>query len=855
MSTQKIIITFFIVFLSLFFILNATYTFRDDPIPENKFEKTIGMQQVVSKGTGITLTPLKENQKLSENSTYIDTINYTDRVFLYSNGYAKKMSGNNVTITLKKWGIFLLDLYDISNNYVINGDNYKIKIKSPGKILVDTRESSIKIFSLSSVFNVVLTESDVEMTSLALHPKMFFSFNPVRNKFLKNADLLRLETLTNIFYFPGNIFDKDGKIAVNFLRKFNYLSDPEASEFLAVTFGILFAPDEIEKYNIDTIWKSLIPIKNLGGLDFINDYFVLFLNDQKKIAYYKKKIIENINRWFQKDTYLNKLEILNDIETFRTMSPVEFNEFLPILYQYYEAYLKVNSLDYLKNTVTLSEVIMEINGNKKNVLKSYFFLNKIYSLLNNGTFTSNDLQMNFLDFLKMYLDEQHISVGSTFLFKVQDQKIVGELDYLSLFIKNILLNDVSFEQNQKLENVFNIFKIYANLNENINVIKNNAKSETIIVENILIIDSILNQLKNNFFQPDRNEKGLLVLKDNAALSIDLLNNLNTTVEKFIMFYKTKWWSLSEKNQIYNDIYDSKSKVYQELYLALANYSDYELKYDTATKEIFDTKTVLETKKDLVLSQDHLVEYLWKFEWVDIGNIRYTIVWKNYYKISNIFINGETFSFNLYPKEGNTIKDIYRNGEKLTLSYILDDIKMTWDDAFENADKEDQDKFDFRNFFINTFFNQKEKLTQKFQDEEQTIVESKNIRLFKTEKLLWARWEFALLKWFLDVKYNNIIVSEMNSWFDIKIKDGLIRTSYEVMGESKPIIWVLNADYVFTTKDHYFKNITLKFYDPEMYESNDIIYLFNGEALNVNKNINIVDFKNEISSIILGYFTR
>lgn len=102
MSTQKIIITFFIVFLSLFFILNATYTFRDDPIPENKFEKTIGMQQVVSKGTGITLTPLKENQKLSENSTYIDTINYTDRVFLYSNGYAKKMSGNNVTITLKK---------------------------------------------------------------------------------------------------------------------------------------------------------------------------------------------------------------------------------------------------------------------------------------------------------------------------------------------------------------------------------------------------------------------------------------------------------------------------------------------------------------------------------------------------------------------------------------------------------------------------------------------------------------------------------------------------------------------------------------------------------------------------------
>ena len=620
------------------------------------------MSEFIASASGIVFTPVSSTGKLQEGKKYKDIINFTDTVYTLWTGYSKNISGNNIIFWVKNWGLVLFDLYDISNNYIINGEGFKIKIKSPGKMLVDTREKNIKIFSLSSVFSIDLLSEWKEMTTLALHPKMFFSFNESRNKFLKNADLLRLETLTNIFYFNEEILNENKKANPNFLKKMWYSQDKISIWFFEDVFDIIFSKDNISQYDEGKIKEKLIPVKDIWWMSYINDYFLLFLNDQKKVAYYKKKVVANLNKGFDKESILIKSEILNDINTFRELNEIEFKKFLPIMYYYYDAYLKVNSLDYIKNATILSEIIMEVNRNKKDVLKSYFYLNKIYSLVNNQTFDNADLQANFWEFLKLYFDEKHISLSSSLLLNIKDVKMVWELDYMSLFIKNILLHDVSFSNVSKLANVFEIFRIYESINENINILKNNSKAETIIIENNLIVEKIMSEMRDNFFETELNEKKLLVLKDEHTLSIQLINNLHAATNLFFKFYEARKWGLSEKNQIYNQKYLTNQEIYYQYYSAISNYVEYEAKYDQKVKELFNTKTILENNEEVVLSKKNLVSYLSQFESVDVSNFKFTIVWKNYYKISNININGDIFSFHLFPNDGYKIKNIYRKGK-------------------------------------------------------------------------------------------------------------------------------------------------------------------------------------------------
>lgn len=857
MNTQKLIITFLIVFFSLFFIIATTYHFPSTQIKESDIPQTeIWMTEFVATSSGYSFISFASTGALQEWKQYKDVINFTDTAYILGKGYSKNVSWNNVTFWVKNWGLVLFDLYDISNNYIINGEWFKIKVKSPGKMLVDTRERNVKIFSLSSVFSIDLLNEGKEMTTLALHPKMFFSFNESRNKFLKNADLLRLETLTSIFYFNDEILSDDKTVNPNFLKKIWYAQDKKTISFFQNVFGLIFSSDNIEKYNEENIKQQLIPVKDLGWTKYIDEYFLLFLNDQKKVAYYKKKVVANLNRWFDKQMVLSKGDILNDINAFKELNENEFHKFLPVLYFYYNAYLKINSLDYIKNTTILSEIIMEVNGNKKDVLKSYFYLNKIYSLVNNKTFDNGDLQSNFLEFLKLYFDEKHISLNGGFQLTIKDIKMVWELDYMSLFIKNILIHDITFSNTSKLVNVFWIFKIYASINENINTMKNNSKAETIIVENNLIIEKILKEMRENFFETDLNQKSLLVLKNEVNFSVELVNSINVAVEMFFHFYDLKKWSLSEKNQIYSSMYTTNKELYTQYFLAISNYPEYEGKYDLLTKELFNTKTILENKEDIVLSRQNLLAYLSQFESVDTSAFEYAIVGKTYYKITNINVNGELFSFNLYPKDANKMKDIYRNGEKLQQTYELDLIEDDLLAASEwLAADEDGSKYDFKKFFLNTFFAENKKQTKKFVDDEVVNTDSKNIQIFKRDKLLWERWEFSLLKGYMDMKYNNIEVTENRSWYDIVLKDVFIETTIKNGDTNIPVVGQLTAQYVFSSKDHYFKNIAIQFLSPEAYSEWDMIYMFDGKTFNINKNINIVDFKSEMNSIILDYFTN
>jgi hypothetical protein len=132
-------------------------------------------------------------------------------------------------------------------------------------------------------------------------------------------------------------------------------------------------------------------------------------------------------------------------------------------------------------------------------------------------------------------------------------------------------------------------------------------------------------------------------------------------------------------------------------------------------------------------------------------------------------------------------------------------------------------------------------------------EDKVISIFKRDKLLWDKGEFSLLKWYLELKYNNVKVT-LNNWvYDIKLENAILRTRVNVDGEWIDIIALLNWEYVFNDKDHYFKNINFKFYNFDTFNTWSQEFLFDWKTFYIDKNINIVDFKNEMDNILGQYF--
>lgn len=857
MNIQKIIITSFIVFFWLFFILNWTYFSIKDLNSSNQKLLSITdiwYQEINNSSDWVSLSKIEKEIEFSDNKIYVDNFDYIDKVYFYSKNYSKKDINWVKTFLIWSWWLYIFDLYDLTNQFNIDWNYFKINPKSPWRFFIDNRNSkNIKIFSFDSIFDVSLINAWKEMTNISIYPKMYFWFNASRNKFLKNADLFRIETISEIFYISKDLLWSDNKISNDFLKQIYNIPDKKVSDFLSSFLNLLYSEEEINKH--DELKIVLAKDAKLNWLDYINKYFVLFLNNEKKIAYYKKIILNNLNNLFEKNWVFDKDEVLLSLQELKKIDEKDYNEFKKILYYYYNNLLKINSLEYIDKIFIFSEIISNAEWTKKySLMKSSFFLNKLYSLVNNKTYNNDYLQANFLEFLKYYLKENKVDITWDYNISIKNKNIILRMDYLSFFIKNILLYNLNLSDSKNLENILNVLKIYNNLNTDINNLKNYEKSEELIIANSLLIDKILYEIRENFFEKDLNQDWLLILSKDNEISSKNISEFDKVMNMFFDFYKSRKWMISEKNQIYNNIYIKNKSKYKHFYDALSNYPEYLIKYNKVSSNLLDTRTILENTTAIELSKENLISYLSNFDWIDLSNVWFEIINETYYKVSDLNINWDFFSFNLYPQEFNRIDNIIRNWKKLTLSYELDSIKYDLDKKYKEASPEEKDKYDFRKIFINIFFNNNKNQKENFVlDENPTETEDKVISIFKRDKLLWNRWEFSLIKNYLELKYNNIKVTLTNWIYNIKLENIVLRTRIDVNWEWVEIIWLLNADYVFSNEDHYFKNISFKFYDTNKYKDWNLEFLFGWKTFNINKNINIIDFKNEMDNILTEYF--
>jgi hypothetical protein len=113
-------------------------------------------------------------------------------------------------------------------------------------------------------------------------------------------------------------------------------------------------------------------------------------------------------------------------------------------------------------------------------------------------------------------------------------------------------------------------------------------------------------------------------------------------------------------------------------------------------------------------------------------------------------------------------------------------------------------------------------------------------VFKRDKLLWKNGEFKILAWYLNIAFDDIAVTRAGERYDIFIKKWVLS---HAAGE----VWAqitLTSPYVFTNTDHYFKNPKFSF--NQIWENTQP--LFGWAILEVQKNINIVDFKGETQKL-------
>lgn len=853
MNIQKILLSFIVTLLGLFFILNITYFDTNKTSSDfSIWDKYIWIKEIIKSWS---LLDFKENiSNLEDDKFYTDNINYVDRVYFNWKNYKKTQNDRDVKFELWKW-LYLFDLYDLSYNYSINDGWFLLKPKSPWKFFIDNRNTSdIKIFSFDSIVDIELQSSWKEkMTSLVIYPHMFFWFNSSRNKFLKNADILRIESISRIFYVNESFLDNEKLLNQKFFSKIYPAKDDLALDFFKKFFYLSYSETEFLKYDIwnITFYKS----KNILWLPYIEKYFLFFLNKEKKLSYYKKNILTNLNFFFEKklsDKELEsvKKEVIWDLSKLKEINPEDYLKFRDVISYYYKNLLKINSIDYIKNVLTLSDIIVSVDNSKTNykLAISSFYLNKIYTLIDNKTYSSNYLQQNLLTFLNYFLIENEIKVKDWELLIEDNKDVIIKLDFLSYFLKNILIYNINFSK-ENFDNVLNIVEIYLSTNKNIlTYYKNNWRYETLIVEYNLILNKFLTEIRNSFFEQDLNNRWLLILNTNTAINNNQVVKLNKIVNSIFEFHNKNKAVLSIKNENYNDLYSQNKLDYQEYYSALNNYPEYLIKYDKVKSDLLDAKTIFEWN-EIKLSKENLIDFLSQFEWLDFSNLTYSI-FKDKYAITNLYINWETFSFDLYPFDFNRMDNIYRNGQKLNLSYELDTLKSDLKELYDKVDNTQKDKYDFKKFFINTFFASSESTWKTFDINEETVSEDKTITFFKRDKLLWDKWEFNVLKWYLDIKYNDIIVTlNSENKYDIYIQKWVLKTSLNVNWSLHNIVAYIKADYVFSNTEHYFKNILITFYDKNYYENGEEIPMFSWKEFRVIKKLDILKFKDEMNNEI------
>jgi len=654
-----------------------------------------------------------------------------------------------LNITIKPW-IYYFQLKEINTKYIISWDWFEIENKWPWKFIINNLNSRKNlVFSQDALLSLNLKhyKTNEDITSIALYPHSYLLFNPLKNIFVKNSDLLKISQIFTLWFFNEKINNSEdflNKILINsskwkelILNSIDYYNKEKNQKNIY-----------INNYLDSTFWT-------LPWEVFINKYSKLFINPNKKSLYYKNIIIREIHD-------LLKSEII-DIKTINNINE-NLNWLKQIDIDWYESMKEFIKFNYINITIGEFKVNSKINFSKllnkinnKNELYSIPSLIFLEQIFNNYNPDSIYFYNKINTFIKNNFDDYWISIDTSNNKKSIDE--IKEIDYLLYFLENIILNsDLSSDSNTS--EIINLFNNYINIANTFYLYSNDSIKRIWLFTNSKVLNKFIKIIETNYFESERKDE-LIILQE----WVDIVKNdillLEKNINSIFIFFNNNNIVLDLENStkdkfLKEKLYPNLEKTYKEYFNALIDYDDYLAKYDINKKELLDTKTINENTNKIVLSIESAKEYISQFNWIQFKNTNIKIMDYIYclnpieenlnielinpycYKIENLNIDKLPTSFILYPFLNNKIDNIKVWNSLKSWSYKLDEVEIELEKKIKMA-KDNKEQFEFENFLVNTFWRQvisNNNIATNTIDDEVFEQEDSVIRIFKRNKLLW-----------------------------------------------------------------------------------------------------------------------
>lgn len=783
------------------------------------------------------------NTSLSGTILY-ENFNVIDKIFFQNNNsYKRESLVSEEKINLYKWKYFLF-LW-LNKKYVVTWSWFNINLIWPAKIYIDTDNIKTTIFSIDNKLDISLLWLDdlKEKTKVYLYPHTYISFKPYLNRILGNADLLRLSQVNDINYFKKSIY----------IDEVNYEDHKDLDNDFFKTFVKYY-------YN----WQQVILNKkislnsslDISSYDKLKKYFSFFVNKTKKISYYKDLIYINLINIYKNDyndsSFQDLILYFNDLKSLDTSSYEEMVGYLNY-FKYIYTYEFDLSTKNLEKKIKYDDVYWKILWYKQ--LESDYILYSIFNLYD--IWEKNNFFDWIISFSTDYLWTTWVKLGDSKITWYKDSKNI-ELWYYIVFLENIIKSNLSEKLiTGDIKYIFDIFNKYSLLSSNIYSTLDDNKKKTSIVLQLELLKSLNDFFKKTFFEEELENWIVLVKKKWYDLDVKYFVTFENSFKNLVNFFennKSLFDQTLEKDSLYINDYLSIITKFDDYISALKDYKNYKLK----KSESWNIETIGLDNDKIVYTLDIIDKYLSGFNWLNNDSYKITTTDNKVFDIKMI-LGWKLITFDLYPYESFYLRNLYIDWiKKDSYTYNLSDIKKKMDELYKStSDPKNRDKYNFSNFFINTFlivdsfWNQVTTFWTNWSN--QNIKEDTYILVFKRDKLLWIKGEFNILKDFTELNSENIIITD-NYWkYDIKLKDMKVFFSYTNWTNNYTNWAYISSDYILDDKSHYFTNIKLKIYKniqlrTWLWEN---LWLWDTN-IQVSWNIDIRDFKDYMYDILKYY---
>ena len=841
-----------IIFSFLFF---ATFLLKNDNLVENFQYKKIEKWRFEINKLDNNNYSLNKINEIKKDAILLENISDTSRFFLVNWNYTLTNSWSNIIINIDPW-IYLFELNDINNNIIIESNWYRINKFSNWKFFINTLNPLKNLFfSIDSIINVEVLDINNKklLTNLILYPHHYFISNPEKNYRIKWWNILRINQILNFQFFKEKIFSQANEINEKYLNLLSIKND--ADKNIIKDIFMFVNNDYINNLNNWLNNLYILPWENL-----IKTYFYLFFNDEKKKIYYKNLILKNI-LWLINSNNINDEKInfiVTNIKTIEKLDSKLVDELMNIISYIYITKVNSKEISVTSNIIfyNLLSKIQKIDYKNKK-LNSILILKKI--------FINYDHEEKYNLFKDIFLFKEQYFKDNWLDKKDWDK---SKIDYLLFFMENIInINLINKEiYIDKMIILFNDYVWILSKYSDITDEKNN-RTNVYKVKNIL--KKLWETIKSTYFENERNKSNLLIRKKEIE-SLETLNNIITNLNLFINPIINKFEN-NKDNEILINEYLSNIETYKEYVIALEDYEKYKSKYDKDITALINWNVNFNNSTDSnITTNEELRKYLNWFFWLNTSNLKiekkdYNYC-KNWESISNFNEPGfimECFSvydiyltknlkpipFLLFPFEENKIEiKVEINDTIKTKSFKLNIIEEWLEEKLKGStNTEDIEKYDFKKFFVNNFSKEEIKIWNPIIETiKPKITEEKYIRFFKWN-LLSDKWDFSLLKWFLDIKYNDLLIEKVEEKYLITIKNALINTNLKIWNTDLKFKSILNSNYIFQDS-HSFENINLKIIDP--YDKEEKNYILWWNFINITEKINIGSLEKTINRLFI-----